>query len=77
MTVIMANQSFRDSGLAMNHPQFGAQVLASIAGVLDEYVNVNLTARSLIAFKVPGAIQERRGDVPAPRHPGYKSSPLV
>ncbi|KAH0839427.1 hypothetical protein J3R83DRAFT_202 [Lanmaoa asiatica] len=36
MAVIMANRSFRDPGLTVNHPQLGAQVLASIAGILDE-----------------------------------------
>ena len=38
MAVIMANRSFRDSGSTMSHPQFGPQVFASIAGVLDECV---------------------------------------
>ncbi|KAF8128159.1 hypothetical protein EV363DRAFT_1585143 [Boletus edulis] len=37
MNVIVANRSFRDPGSPMNHPQpGGAQVFASIAGVLDE-----------------------------------------
>ncbi|KAI9460073.1 hypothetical protein HD554DRAFT_1598622 [Boletus coccyginus] len=36
MADIMTNCSFRDPGFGTNHPQLGAQVLASIAGVLDE-----------------------------------------
>ncbi|KAI9456882.1 hypothetical protein HD554DRAFT_1839076 [Boletus coccyginus] len=36
MAIVMTNRSFRDVGFGTNHPQLGAQVLASIAGVLDE-----------------------------------------
>ena len=50
MATIMTNRSFRDIGFGTNHPQLGAQVLASIAGVLDEYVNFNLTPTSALCM---------------------------
>ena len=48
MTVIMTNHSFRDPGSAMNYPQVGTQIFASIAGILDEYVDFTAV------FKSPG-----------------------
>ena len=47
MSVIMDRRSFRDPGVSINHPQWGTQVFAAIAGVLDEYVDLSFTAVSV------------------------------
>ena len=49
MAIIMASRSFNDPALP-NPPQLGAQVLASIAGVLDEYVFLEFMRISLLCY---------------------------
>lgn len=52
MAIIMTNRSFNDPALPSNPPQLGTQVLASLAGILDEDAYFEFSAKFVFILRL-------------------------